>query len=93
MTPVLTSNNHALNMFLSTYGGVHYKLRSFLGTVQSKLTDCIKELIDLTTLLVGGVGGGGVLLILNCPFEYSGTPLMRPPLGHKILVVITRWSH
>ena len=24
---------------------------------------------------------------------YSGTPLMRPPLGHKILVVITRWSH
>ena len=72
MTPVLTSNNHALNMFLSTYGGVHYKLRSFLGTVQSKLTDCIKELIDLTTLLVGGgwvVGGGGVLLISNCPFE------------------------
>ena len=46
-------------MFLSTYGGVHYKLRSFLGTVQSKLTDCIKELIDLTTLLVGGGGGGG----------------------------------
>ena len=25
--------------------------------------------------------------------EYSGTPLMRPPLGHKILVIITRWSH
>ena len=25
--------------------------------------------------------------------EYSGTLLMRPPLGHKILVVITRWSH
>ena len=25
--------------------------------------------------------------------KYSGTPLMRPPLGHKILVVITRWSH
>ena len=25
--------------------------------------------------------------------NYSGTPLMRPPLGHKILVVITRWSH
>ena len=24
---------------------------------------------------------------------YSGTPLMRPPLDHKILVVITRWSH
>ena len=23
----------------------------------------------------------------------SGTPLIRPPLGHKILVVITRWSH
>ena len=25
--------------------------------------------------------------------EYSGTPLMRPPLGHKILVIITRWLH
>ena len=25
--------------------------------------------------------------------SYSGTPLIRPPLGHKILVVITRWSH
>ena len=24
---------------------------------------------------------------------YSGAPLMRPLLGHKILVVITRWSH
>ena len=24
---------------------------------------------------------------------YSGTPLIRPPLGHKILVVITRWSY
>ena len=26
-------------------------------------------------------------------FYYSGTPLMRPLLGHKILVVIMRWSH
>ena len=62
MTPILTSNNHALNMFLSTYGGVHYQLRSFLGTVQSKLTDCIKEVLFL------GGGGGGVLavnMILN----------------------------
>ena len=25
--------------------------------------------------------------------KYSGTPLMRPALGHKILVVIPRWSH
>ena len=24
---------------------------------------------------------------------YSGTPLMWPPSGHKILVVITRWSY
>ena len=47
-------------MFLSTYGGVHYQLRSFLGTVQSKLTDCIKEVLFF--------GGGGVLavnMILN----------------------------
>ena len=45
-----------------TYGGVHYQLRSFLGTVQSKLTDCIKEVLFL------GGGGGGVLavnMILN----------------------------
>ena len=44
-----------------TYGGVHYQLHSFLGTVQSKLTDCIKE------VLFGG-GGVGVLavnMILN----------------------------
>lgn len=25
--------------------------------------------------------------------QYSGTPLMQPPLGHKILVVIIRWPH
>ena len=25
--------------------------------------------------------------------KYSGTPLMLPALGHKILVVIPRWSH
>lgn len=24
---------------------------------------------------------------------YSGTPLMRPPLGYKIVVVKMRWSH
>ena len=44
-------------MFLSTYGGVHYQLRSFLGTVQSKLTDCIKEVLFFGW--VGGGGGGG----------------------------------
>ena len=28
------------------------------------------------------------------PFPiYSGNPLMRPPLGHKIPAAITRWSH
>ena len=27
---------------------------------------------------------------VNANARYSGTPLMRPPLGHKILVVITR---
>ena len=25
--------------------------------------------------------------------KYSGTPLMRPPLGYKIVVVKMRWSH
>ena len=25
--------------------------------------------------------------------KYSGTPLMRLALGHKILVVIAMWSH
>ena len=25
--------------------------------------------------------------------KYSGTPLLRPALGHKTLVVIVRWSH
>ena len=58
MTPILTSNNHTLNMFLSMYGGVHYQVRSFLGTVQSKSTDCIKEV-----LFFGGGGVGGMLLI------------------------------
>ena len=48
-------------MFLSTYGGVHYQLRSFLGTVQSKLTDCIKEVL----FWGGGVGVLAVNMILN----------------------------
>ena len=26
-------------------------------------------------------------------FEYSGTPLIRPPTGHKNLVVLTGWSY
>ena len=34
-----------------------------------------------------------LLVSLVKEMNYSGTPLMRPPLGHKILVVITRWSH
>ena len=38
-------------MFLSTYGGVHYHLRSFLGTVQSKTV--------LKRYFFGGGGGGG----------------------------------
>ena len=31
--------------------------------------------------------------LLALELLYSGTPLMRPLLGHKILVVITRWLH
>ena len=33
------------------------------------------------------------LWVTNLTWKYSGTPLIRPPLGHKILVVITRWSY
>ena len=41
-----------------------------------------------------GPGGLGPSAVLNVPEgKYSGTALKRPPLGHKILVVITRWSH
>ena len=51
------------------------------------------------TLAIKNVGKGKIGLKAFFPSQflrlmnYSGTPLMRLPLGHKILVVITRWSH
>ena len=60
---------------------IHFKIpKGFFGTNCRKVNHCSKKCsqVNMTTHRI---------------YEYSGTPLIRPPTGQENLVVLTGWSY
>ena len=77
--------------YLKTNDGCTVKVKNIYIQVQNAVN--VKRIVTRLAMFQLSEGQCRSLNGSHKAINYSGTPLMRPPLGYKILVVKMRWLH
>ena len=78
-------------LFKAVKNGFTVKVKKIYIQVQNAVD--VKRIVTRLTLFQLSEGQSRSSNGSHKAINYNGAPLMRPPLGHKILVLKIRWSH